>query len=363
MNSFTIVTLQMVWLSTHELHFSIKLYTHVKDWIVDKMKTVKAFAFACAVLLSLTGGKCSFISSFSDDDDEDDEEEGIIIVVSNAERVASDVVETLTQTLMVADISSQSAQYINNLNTSSTSIYSCDNNSGSLYASVVDLDNSSTVSKGDDLVLNYKNCAIKDTVANGKLEISINNVDGILIGTYSSGTNWTFNFDVNADLFDVNTNNKTFKISGNLKISLQFNATLVSLITIITSDTLTVESSSKNTLSNINISQTINLATMPSNYSLTVDSLKLINKLENTVVNAIANSIPFTGLELLELNEYFVDLDSPDNGLLILTGKNSSAEVSILQGKLVFIDVDTNSDSVSDKVISSNWTKIEAGTN
>ena len=48
-------------------------------------------------------------------------------MVSNAEKSTSEVVGSLTQILMVADASSQSAQFINDLDTSSSSTYICGN--------------------------------------------------------------------------------------------------------------------------------------------------------------------------------------------------------------------------------------------
>ncbi|MBT8112559.1 MAG: hypothetical protein KJO47_02670 [Gammaproteobacteria bacterium] len=252
---------------------------------------------------------------------------------------------------MVADVSSQSAQFINDLDTSFSSTYTCGNAASSFNATAIDLDNSNSVLKGDDLALRYTNCNVNEAIANGDLTISVRDANGINIGNYNSGANWLFAFDVNTDLLEINANNKAFNVSGNMEISLQFDAMLASLDTEITSDRLNIEETSKNTLLNINLSQKINLASMPSNYSLTIDSLKLVNETKNTAITAIANSISFSGMELLNLNQYFVNLDAPDNGVFNLAGKNSSAEVSIMPGELVSIDVDTNGDSISDEEI------------
>ena len=141
---------------------------------------------------------------------------------------------------MVADASSQSAQFINDLDTSSSSTYICGNAASSFNATAIDLDNSNSVSKGDDLALRYTNCNVNEAIANGDLTISVLDADGIDIDNYNSGANWLFAFDINTDLLEINACNKAYNISGNMEISLQLDATLASLDTEITNDRLNI---------------------------------------------------------------------------------------------------------------------------
>ena len=145
------------------------------------METIKFFVFACLVLSLLTGSRCSISSRF-DDDDDDDEDNGLTIVVTNAEMTSSEVIQSMTQTLMAAEFASLSTQYVNDIKTPDPLRYTCDNTSSIISVSINDLDNSNGISIGDDLLLSYSNCAVDNATANGDLTISLLDAKGIDIG-------------------------------------------------------------------------------------------------------------------------------------------------------------------------------------
>ena len=320
------------------------------------METIKALAFACIALLLLTGGRCSISSTFDDDDDEDD---GLTIVVNNAEDTSNEVVQSMTETLMIAEIASQTTEYVGDTTASNPHRYTCDNANGSISITSNDLDNSNRVSVGDELLLGYSNCIVDNVTANGDLTISLLEAKGIDIGKFDSGTDWLYSISANADSFQVNTGNELVMVKGGMTITIEFNARTAKLESTITSDTLSFDDGSTNTLSDIELSQFINLAVVPSNYTLAVDSLKMTSGTQDGTVKANTNSNTLSGTELLSLNEYFVDLRSPENGTINISGKNSNAAVSIMPDQLVSIDLDTNGDSISDTEISTTWAQIQ----
>ncbi len=110
------------------------------------MKTIKAIAFSCMVLLTLTAGKCFVISSFDSSDDDDDDNEGLVIGIANAETTGSEVVQSLNQTFAVAEIASQSAQYVNDIYLSDPLSIPCDNAGGVITLIVNDIDHSNRIS-------------------------------------------------------------------------------------------------------------------------------------------------------------------------------------------------------------------------
>lgn len=321
------------------------------------MKIIKAIAFACMILFTLIAGKCFVVSSF-DNNDDDDDREGLTIVLTNAETTSSEVVQSLTQTLTVADIASQSAQYVNDVVVSDPLSYSCDNPSGVIILTIKDLDRSNRVSVGDDLLLRYTNCSADNVIVNGDLMISVLDAKGIYIGHFESGSDWLFTLSVNASSFKVRTENKVFIVNGEMEIALQFNATTALLETKITNNTLALDSGSQSIISAMDISQLINFAIVPSSYSLTINSLKISSGAQSGTFNATTKSYPLSGMELLDLSEYFIDLHLPENGVINISGKNSNADVSIMPDEWVSIDIDIDGDSISDAVISSTWSEI-----
>ena len=324
------------------------------------MKTIKAIIFVCIVLLTLTAGNCFIVSSFDSSSSRDDENrEGLTIVVTNAETTSSEVVQSLTHTLTVAELASQSAQYVNEVYLSDPISYSCDNASGVVILRNHDLDHSNRVSAGDELVLSYTNCLVEDVTANGDLTILVQDALGVDIGRFDSGSDWLYTLSVNASSFQVSTDDEIFVANGDIEIALQFDATTAMLETNITNNTLSLEGESQIILSNIDISQFLNLAVVPSSYMLTIDSMKISSGVQGGTVDATAKPNPLSGMELLNLREYFVDLLFPDSGVINISGKNSNADVSILPDEMVSIELDTNGDSILDAVISSTWPDMQ----
>lgn len=321
------------------------------------METIKVFVFACLVLSLLTGSRCSISSNFGDDDD--DEDDGLTIVVTNAETTSSEVVQSLTQTLMVADIASQSTEYVDDIKAPEPHSYTCDNASGIILVTTYDLDISNRVSIGDDLLLRYSNCKVDGVTANGDITISLLDAKGIDIGKFDSGTNWLYSFSAKANSFQVSTGSELFIANGEMTITVEFDATTVMLETHLASDTLSLDNGSKHILSDIDISQFINLAVVPSSYTLAIESLKFSSGTQNGTVSATTISNALSGTELLRLSEYFVDLHSPENGMLSISGKNSNADLSIMPDQLVSIDIDTDGDSISDTVVTTTWSQIQ----
>ncbi|NNC66712.1 MAG: hypothetical protein HKN83_01595 [Gammaproteobacteria bacterium] len=321
------------------------------------MKTIKAIAFSCMVLLTLTAGKCFVVSSF-DSSHDDDDDEGLTIVVTNAETANSEVVQSLNQTFAVAEIASQSAQYVNDIYLSDPLSISCNNAEGVIKLMVNDEDHSNRISIGDDLFLSYTNCNVNDMDANGELEITMLDAKGIDIGRFDSGTDWSCDLSVKATSFQVSANNNTFSVNGDLEIALQFNATSAILKSKIVNNSLVLESEFQRVLSEMEISQFINLAVVPSGYSLSIDSLDLSSNALNGKVSVVTNLVPLSGMEWLKPSEYFVELQAPESGALYITGKNSNAEVLISSSELVSINIDADGDSILEAEIYSIWPQI-----
>jgi hypothetical protein len=315
---------------------------------------IKAFLFACLALLLLTGAKCSISSTFDDDDDKDD---GLTIVVSNAETTSSEVVVSLTQTLMVAEIASQFAEHVEGTNTPSS--YSCDNSNSNISVTTNDLDNSTTISIGDVLFLNYSNCNVDNVIVDGNLTILLLDITGIDVGKYDSGTSWLYSVNAKTNFLHVSRGNEAFTVDGEVTITVEFDATIAELESNITSNTLTLDNGSTNILSAIDISQIINLAVVPSSYTLAIESLKISSGAQNGTVVATTTLDGLSGMEILSLSEHFVDLHFPENGMVNISGKNSNANLSIMPDQLVAIDIDTNGDSISDTFVSSSWSQLQ----
>lgn len=323
------------------------------------METIKSFLFACLVLSLLTGSKCSIRSVFGDDDDDDDENEGLIIVVGNAETTSSEVVESLAKTLMIAEIASQSAEYVSEISAPGPIRYACDNSSGEILITTDDFDNSNTIYIGDDLLIDYTNCNVDDLTVNGNLKISLLDAKGIDIGKFDSGTSWLYSISVETNTLHVNSGIEAFAVDGEMTITVEFDSVVTKLESNITSDVLSLYSESNNILSEIDISQFINLAVMPSSYKLTIDSLVISSGTQKGIVNATTTPDALSGMELLSLREYFIDLHAPENGMVSISGKNSNADFSIMPDQLVSIDIDTDGDSISDTVIYSTWPQLQ----
>jgi hypothetical protein len=324
------------------------------------MATIKAFLFACIALLLLTGSNCSFRSVFGDDDDDDEKDDGLIIVISNAETTSGEVVGSLTQTLMAAEIASQSAEFMGEIITLNPIRYTCDNSSGNILVTVNDLDFSNTISVRDDLLLDYSNCNIDNLTANGNLAISLLDAKGIDIGNFDSGASWLYSISTETNSLVVSRGNETFIVDGEMSITVEFDATAAKLENKITSERLSLVNDATNIPSDIDISQFINLAAVPSSYTLTIDSLNLSSGTQNGTVSANTLSDTLSGMELLSLSEHFADLKSPENGMVSISGKNSNAEVSIMPDQSVSIDLDTDGDSISDTVVTSTWSQLQS---
>ena len=324
------------------------------------MKTLKAIAFSCIVLFTLTAGKCSVGYSSNDDDDEDREDrKELSLVAANAEAASSEIAQTLNQTLAVAEIVSQLARYINNTYIAGKASYTCDNSTGVTLLKLNDLDQSNNVSIGDDLALSYIDCELNNAFLNGELVISVLDTKGSDIGRCDSSTSWSSALNVDANSFQIKTESNLFIVNGEIKIALQLNAITAALEANVTSESLTLDDESQTLLSNIDITQFINLAGIPSSYLITINSMSIFNSALGGTFHATTISNPLSGMELLDLDECYVDLQLPDNGLISITGKNSYADVSIMSDELVYIELDANGDSISDAVISSTWLVIE----
>jgi len=144
-----------------------------------------------------------------------------------------------------------------------------------------------------------------------------------------------------------------------MTITVEFDSIVTKLESNITSDALSLYSESNNILSEIDISQFINLAVMPSSYKLTIDSLIISSGTQKGIVNATTTPDALSGKELLSLREYFIDLHAPENGRVSISGKNTNADFSIMPDQLVSIDIDTDGDSIPDTVIYSTWPQLQ----
>ena len=325
------------------------------------MRIIKAFLFACLVLSILTASRC-FISSSSKDDGDDKViivDDGFIIVTHNAEKTSSEVIESLTQTLMAAETTNQSAEYVDSIISPAPVLYTCYNASGIISVRTNDLDNSTTISIGDELLLNYSNCNSDNVIANGDITISILDIQGIDVGNYASGTSWLYSVSSMINALQISRGNETFAVDGELVTTVEYNATTTKLKNNITSNALSIDNESTNLLSDINISQSINFSIVPMSYTLVIESLKISSGTQNGTVVATKTSDALSGMELLSPGEYFVDLLSPENGKINIVGKTSHANLSIMPDQSVTIDVDTNGDSIIDTTVTSSWSKLQ----
>ena len=322
------------------------------------MNIIKKLIFACVFVLTLTAGKCFVISSFDSSDKDRDNEEGLTIGIKNAETANREVMQSLNQTLAVAEITSQSAQYVDEMYSSDPLIVSCENDEGVI---TINSDNnypSKNISAEENIYFSYNNCDLHGSVVNGDLEISTLDSKGIDVGHFESGISWSLKFVAHADSLEITAHDDQIIVNGDISVTLIFDAQTAVLTSKIENKTLDLESKTRRKLQDIDITQIINLAVLPTNYTFIIESLRLSSDGLNGYVQATANSNPFTGDDIINSREYFIDLHSPINGMLYIKGKNSNAEMLVTPGDQVTIGVDVNGDSLSENEMYTTWENI-----
>ena len=323
------------------------------------MNIIKKLIFACIFVLTLTAGKCFVISSF-DSSDNDRDDEGLTIGITNAETANREVMQSLNQTFTVAEITNQSAQYVDDMYSSDTLTVSCENNGGTITINSDDNDTlkNNSIAKENEFFCSYKNCNFHGSVINGDLRITALESNGIDVGHFESGTSWSLKFVAHADSLEITTPDDQITVNGDISVTLKFDAQSAVLISKIENKTLDLESKTRRKLQDIDITQITNLAALPSNYTFIIESLRLSSDGLHGYVQATANSNPFTGDDITKSKEYFIDLYSPRNGMLYINGKNSNAEMLVTPGDQVTIGVDHNGDSITDFEMYTTWGNI-----
>ena len=324
------------------------------------MNIIKKIAFACLFVLTLTAGKCFVISSFDSSDSDRDDEEGLTIGIKNVETANSEVMQSLNQTLTVAEITSQSAQYVDDMYSSVPLTVSCENDEGAI--TIISNDNGpskiNTMMIEDELFFSYENCDFHGSVINGDLRITELESKGVDVGHFESGTSWSLRFVAHADSLEISTQYDQIKVNGDLNVTLEFDAQSAMLTNKIENEKLDLESSTRRILQNINLAQTINLAVLPTNYTFSIESLNLSSNRLNGYIQATTNSSTFSGDDSNNSRGYFIEPNSPRNGILYINGKNSNAELLVTPGEQVTIGVDHNGDSITDIEVYTAWKNI-----
>ena len=323
------------------------------------MNIIKKLVFACIFVLTLTAGKCFVISSF-DSSDNDRDDEGLTIGITNAETANREVMQSLSQTFTVAEITNQSAQYVGDMYSSDTLTVSCENNGGTITINSDDNDplKNNSIAKENEFFCSYKNCNFHGSVINGDLKITALESKGIDVGHFESGTNWSLKFVAHADSLEISTQYDQMIVNGDISVTLEFDAQSAMLTNKIENEILDLESKTRRILQNINVAQTINLAVLPANYTFGIESLILSSNNLDGNIQATANSNLFTGDEIIKSKEYFIDLYSPRNGMLYISGENSNVEMLVTPGDQVTIGVDHNGDSITDFEMYTTWENI-----
>lgn len=316
------------------------------------MKLIKLFMLAGMFLLTLTAGKCFVVSNFdtSDDDDDDDRDHGgLIIGITNGAIISKETIQALNQTLTVAEVASQSMQYTGNSMVAAPFHYSCENSVGKFESTTYDLDYSSTITSGDEIILHYKNCQISNEIVNGDLKISILGAEGIDICNYTSGVDWQLKFHADISALQCGLGENAFEVDGKMVISLKYSAKEALLQAIISSNNVIIKSDSDIQLSGSKITQLLSLAVVPSSYTLSIDSYELFSEEQNGFVDVEAKNL--FDIEHLSDNKCFTSLQSPEKGIINIKGKDSNADIRFLPGEQITIDIDADGDSVPDEVI------------
>ena len=323
------------------------------------MKLTKALMFGGMFLLTLTGSDCFVVSNFDTSDNDDDDERdrgGLTIGITNGAIISKDAMRSLTQTLDIADVVSESMQYTNDSLIYTDARYSCEASSGEVKTSTYDLDYSNTISSGDEVVFKYSNCTLNDVMVSGDLKISVIDLNGSQACNFENGLNWSLRLHATFDALRITAGNRSYDVKGKMNISVKYTATNALLEAIIDNNNLTITSDSQTHISNSQITQLTNLAVAPSNYVLSVDTHRIYSKEQNGYVDVKAKAI--SGTEQVISNGCIASMQSPVSGILEIIGKKSAAKVQIIAGDHVNIAIDSDGDSVHEEVIYSNLSEM-----
>ena len=324
------------------------------------MEVIKSLMLAGMFLLTLTAGKCFVVSNFdtSDDDDDDDRNRGgLTIGITNGSNISKQAFQSLTQTLTVAEVASQSMQYTSNAMVAVPFHYSCENSFGELDSTTYDLDYSNTITSGDEIFLQYKNCQINNEIINGDLKIFILQAKGIENCNYNSGIDWQLKFRADISTLQCGLGEDAFEVDGKMVIALKYSAKKALLQAIISNNNVIISSDSDIHLSGSKITQLLSLAATPSNYTLSVDSYELFSEEQNGFVDIEAKNL--FGIERLSNNKCFVSLQSPEKGFINIKGKDSNADIRFLPGEQINIDIDSDGDFIPEETIYSNMNEMK----
>jgi len=321
------------------------------------MKFFKAMIFGSMFLLTLTGSKCFVVSSFDTSGDDEDEEnrDGLTIGITNGDIISKDVMQTIAQTFAVAEITSQSMQFANNAITAQPFIQNCKNSHGELTSTVYDLDSSSSLSGGDEVILIYNGCLIGNETVSGDLAVTVQNSEGVGVCNYTSGSNWQISFNVSINDLQIGNGAEVYTARGQLEVSLKYLASATQLETNIISNSLIIESSHRVELSDAKITQLLNLAVAPSSYTLSIDTYRLYSFVLDGYVDVQAESLH--GIEQQSNNSCLGLFQIPEIGNIKISGKNSNAVIQFMSGDQFNIEIDSDGDLLVDEEIFSSTTK------
>ena len=290
----------------------------------------------------------------------------VAITSANAELIASEVVSAIQGVIAFANLDSSFIDLLGTPIVTNPATAPCDM-SGSLTVTITDNDMSSTISVNDLISSTFANCVLMPGTVNGLVDATINSTTGANVGSASSIVNWTFSTNGNLNNLNINDSNINAAVSGDTTEVVSFNAAAAQLTSTVTNMMLNLSDNTGQCASvqgAVITSTVTNPVNIPATYTVNVNpagALLVASTSFSGVVTAETPATPFSGMEALdddadgEIDEYFAEIDSPDAGVLVITGFMSTATVNIIANNIVRIDVDVDGDNMVDDMIMTSW--------
>lgn len=322
------------------------------------MKYIKLLIFVSTILLTLIGSNCFVVSNFdtSDDDDDDIKRSGLTIGIVNGAIISKHAMQSITQTLALADLASESLRYSNDVTLSEPVSFACDTVAGEIIAVTYDLDYSNTLSNGDETLIEYKNCSLNNQVINGSLKIVYLYINDPSACSFSSGLNWQVIFHVSTEELRFKSENEAYHVTGEIDIKLKYSVSQASFESIISNSNLAIHSGNISEVTESQITQIISLGVAPASRVLSINSHKIYFPEQNGFVDIEAKNL--TGADEYISYGCFNSTLSPVSGIVDIIGNESAAKVQIIAGEQVDIDIDSNGDGISDETILSTISEL-----
>lgn len=289
----------------------------------------------------------------------------VAITSTNAETIASEVVSAIQTILALANVNSAFIEFLDEDIIDNPATVACDI-SGFITVTITDRDRSGTITVGDFISANFSSCALITGTVSGGIQGTINNAVGTDVGSVSSANDWVFNISGDFINLRINDNNISIRINGDGAVNVAFTFATLQLdsTTTTTMATFTTNNDQCGSIQNSDITSLAeNATTNPVAYTATVNPAGAMTVASSAFGGAVTaqTTTEFGGIENLDdsgdgaIDEYFVELDSPDSGVLKIIGLMSTATVNIVANNMVRIDVDENGDEITDQVINTTW--------